>query len=122
MEFARHSLRHTFTILYKEPYNAFGIIDHQGKSYVTLEDFLNSFVATRSGLFPEEIIEFFELQGVFRSGKGQLIFAKFRELFFPHMTLAGEDPPNFDPSSVKKRDTDGQDKKATMAEIQKRLN
>ena len=32
------------------------------------------------------------MQNIFRDGKGKLPFAKFRMLFFPHMTLAGLDP------------------------------
>jgi len=35
------------------------------------------------------------MQNIFRDGEGRLPFAKFRELFFPHMTLAGEDPVMF---------------------------
>ena len=32
------------------------------------------------------------MQNIFRDGTGKLPFAKFRMLFFPHMTLAGHDP------------------------------
>ena len=59
---------------------------------MTLPLFLNSYVTSRSNLSPEEISAFFEMQNIFKDGEGKLKFAKFRELFFPHMTLAGEDP------------------------------
>ena len=79
-------------MLYKSPDSAFGILDPEGHGYVTLDQILNSFVKSRSNLSPEEIKAFFELQNIFRNGQGKLLFNKFRELFFPHMTLAGEDP------------------------------
>ena len=54
--------------------------------------FLKSYISSRSGLSPEEVTIFFEMQNIFVKGEGRLIYSKFRELFFPHMTLAGEDP------------------------------
>lgn len=71
---------------------AFGILDHEGKSYLTIDEILNSFIVSRSGLTPQEITIFFEMQNIFKGKKGQMIYSKFREMFFPHMTLAGEDP------------------------------
>ena len=56
-----------------------------------MQSFLGSYVHSRCGLSPEEITAFFELQNIFRGGEGRLSFIKFRELFFPHLTLAGED-------------------------------
>ena len=35
---------------------------------------------------------YFELKSIFKDGQGRFQFSKFREFFFPHMTLAGEDP------------------------------
>ena len=32
------------------------------------------------------------MQNIFKNKKGQMIYSKFREMFFPQMTLAGEDP------------------------------
>lgn len=29
---------------------------------------------------------------IFKNGQGRLTYAKFRGLFFPHMTLSGDDP------------------------------
>ena len=82
-------------MLYKEPYAAFGVMDHEGRGYLVLDDFRHGYVASRSGLSPEEITAFFTLQNSFPKERDTgLIFSKFRELFFPHMTLAGEDPPN----------------------------
>lgn len=60
----------------------------------------------RSNLTPEEITKFFELQNIFKAGKGRMPYVKFREMFFPHMTLAGDDPviykPSVEPRSVPK--------------------
>ena len=94
--------------MYKEPYAAFGVMDHEGRGYLVLDDFRTSYVASRSGLSPEEITAFFNLQNSFPKEKDSgLIFAKFRELFFPHMTLAGEDPPNLQ-QAVKETETNNQ--------------
>ena len=78
--------------MYKTPDNAFGILDPEGLGYLTLDLILQSYVAGRSGLSPEDIRAYFSMQNIFRDGSGTLSFAKFRELFFPNMTLAGEDP------------------------------
>ena len=70
-------------------------MDHEGRGFLTLEDFTKGYVAARSGLNTEEIAAFFTLQNSFPKDRDTgIIFSKFRELFFPHMTLAGEDPPN----------------------------
>lgn len=90
--FVRQTLRQTLIVLYKSPDLAFGLLDPEGTGSLTLDLFLNSYVSERSNLSPEEISDYFELLNIFKKGEGKLSFAKFRELFFPHMTLAGEDP------------------------------
>ena len=91
--YVRQTMRKTLSILYREePYNAFCILDHEGCGYLTLSTFLDSYVAGRSGLTPEEITAYFDMQNIFRGGEGRMTYAKFRGLFFPHMSLAGEDP------------------------------
>ena len=90
--FIRNSLRKTFSTVYKSPYVAFGQIDPEAKGYIELNDILNSFVVNRSGLNSDDITKFFEIQNIFKGSEGRMIYAKFREMFFPHMTLAGEDP------------------------------
>ena len=79
---------------------AFGLLDPEGIGYLTLDLFLNSYVTGRSKLTPEEITKFFELQNIFKQGTGRLTYAKFRELFFPHLTLAGEDPIVYKPAGT----------------------
>lgn len=78
-------------MLYKSPDIAFGILDPTGIGHLTLDLILGSYVVARSTLSPEEITAYFELQSIFRNGDGQLSFTKFKEMFFPHLTLNGED-------------------------------
>ena len=47
---------------------------------------------SRVNLNAQEVIDYFEMQNIFRNGRGKLSFAKFKMIFFPQMTLAGEDP------------------------------
>ena len=89
--FARQQLRKTLAIMYKSADIAYGVLDPEGVGYLNLKFILGSYVAKRCGLTPEEITAYFEMQNVFQNGEGRLCFAKFRELFFPHHTLAGED-------------------------------
>ena len=89
--YARQQFRQTLAIMYKSADIAFGVLDPTGVGYLSLNFILSSYVAKRCGLTPEEIIAFFEMQNIFRDGEGRLIFSRFRELFFPHQTLAGED-------------------------------
>lgn len=79
------------SIMYKTADIAFGILDPQGQGYLTLQNILASYVVNRCGLAPEEITAYFAMINVFRGNQGRLTYAKFRELFFPHQTLAGED-------------------------------
>ena len=77
--------------MYKSPDISFGVLDPEGLGYLSLGSFLSSYVASRCGLTPEEIHAYFEMQSIFSRGDGRLSYTKFRELFFPQMTLAGED-------------------------------
>ena len=45
--------------MYKTPDNAFGILDPEGLGYLTLDLILQSYVAGRSGLSPEDIRAYF---------------------------------------------------------------
>jgi len=89
--FARLKLRQTLAIMYKTSDIAFGSLDPEGHGYISLDSILTSYVSNRCGLAPEEISAFFEMQNIFKNKESQLTYIKFRELFFPHMTLAGED-------------------------------
>ena len=80
--------------MYKAPDHAFGLLDPTGFGYLTLDLILKSYLVGRSALSPGEITDFFALQNIFKNGEGQLHYDKFRELFFPHMTLSGEDRPD----------------------------
>jgi len=51
--------------MYKTPDCAFGILDPEGVGYVSLELILQSYVAGRSGLAPEDIKAYFEMQNIF---------------------------------------------------------
>ena len=117
--FVRMKLRQTLCELYKSPEQAFGILDPEGLGHLTLELILNSYVVGRSNLTPEEITAYFELQNIFKDGSGKLACSKFRDLFFPHMTLAGEDPVFFKGADEPPR-TDAQRKKL-QAEIHTRI-
>jgi hypothetical protein len=52
-------------------------------------------VARTCKLSNDELQEFFNLQNVFKEGQTSgLSFGKFKQLFFPHMTVSGEDTSN----------------------------
>ena len=68
------------------------MLDPEGLGYLTLDSIIKSYVTGRSGLTPEEIKSFFDMLNIFKNGQGRLTYAKFRGLFFPHMTLSGDDP------------------------------
>ena len=86
--------------MYKSADIAFGILDPEGVGYLSLGFILGSYLANRCGLKPEEITAFFEMQNIFHNGEGRLSFTKFREIFFPHHTLAGEDIHVLDKKSI----------------------
>jgi len=47
--------------MYRNPETAFGTLDPEGLGHLTLDLVLNSYVAGRCGLTPEEITAYFEL-------------------------------------------------------------
>ena len=107
--------------MYKNADIAFGILDPEGVGYLSLSFILGSYVANRCGLTPEEITAFFEMQNIFRGGEGRLTFGKFRELFFPHMTLAGEDLHVLDNKNIKEVKTEKQ-KKSLNKDLDERIH
>jgi len=92
VKYVRTLLRKTIRALYLGAEKAFGAIDHTGLGYVTQDAFLQSYVAQRVPLTSEEINEYFFLENVYKDGDRSLIYDKFKNLFFPHLTMAGDEP------------------------------
>jgi len=92
VKYVRTLLRKTIRALYLGAEKAFGAIDHTGLGYVTQDAFLQSYVAQRVPLTSEEINDYFFLENVYKDGDRSLIYDKFKNLFFPHLTMAGDEP------------------------------
>ena len=90
MASVRQQISKAIIKMYQSPLIAFGSFDPQGLGYITFKAFLENQVLSSVALIPDDIKAFFELNNVFKDGI-ELSFQKFRQLFFPHVTIAGFD-------------------------------
>jgi Ca2+-binding EF-hand superfamily protein len=89
----RNTLSTHFIKMFKSPGIAFGIFDPQGAGFISFESFTNSRALMNISITQEELKSFFHLNNIFKEGHEEgITFQKFRQLFFPHVTVSGPDP------------------------------
>ena len=80
--------------LYAGPEYSFGAFDFTGTGIVTVESIVNSLVASKLTISLEEFKDFMKNESIFHSNQGKgVTFDQFKGFFYPHLTMAGLEPP-----------------------------
>ena len=86
----KNELQRQFRNLYRAADKAYSSMDYEGVGFIVEDSFISSMGCQKSGYSREDLIDFAQSSGLFKTGTG-MNFDSFKKAFFPHLYLINDD-------------------------------